>query len=240
MKNNGKYLEIKWQGRVGQGVMTAASILAEVLAMEGKYVQAFPGFNHEENAPFIRAYNRLSDSPIRFHSPVINTDITAIMDPSVILNANPGANGNGNPEADTPGEANADTGEKTCYIVNTSLQPQLIYEKLEAAGSIVYTLDAGTISREESGEPFANISLLTVLLHCIDWIPIEHFKQRLRELSAKRWGDRNSFNFASAQAKIIERSLREVRRFAGDDAAAKAGDAAMDMNKKTNTNTNTD
>ena len=40
----GKYLEIKWQGRPGQGVVTAAAVLAEVFAREGKYVQAFPEF----------------------------------------------------------------------------------------------------------------------------------------------------------------------------------------------------
>lgn len=37
-----KHREIKWQGRSGQGVVTAATVLAEVLAREGKYVQAFP------------------------------------------------------------------------------------------------------------------------------------------------------------------------------------------------------
>jgi 2-oxoacid:acceptor oxidoreductase gamma subunit (pyruvate/2-ketoisovalerate family) len=234
MKNNGKYLEIKWQGRAGQGVMTAASILAEVLVMEGRYVQAFPEFNHEENAPFVWAYNRLSDSPIRFHSPVINTDITAIMDPSVILNANLEANGNGNPGAGAIGEANAEPGVNARYIVNTSLHPRLIYEKLDAAGSIVYTVDADTISREEIGETFPNISLLAVLFHCIDWIPIEHFKERLRELSANRWRSRLNFNFASALSKIIERSLREVRKFTGADAAAKNSDANISTNKNTN------
>lgn len=230
MKNNGKYLEIKWQGRVGQGVMAAASILAEVLAMEGKYVQAFPGFNQEENAPFVRAYNRLSDSPIRLHSPLINIDIEAIMDPSVILNANLGANVNGNPAAGAIEEANADTGENVCYIVNTSLHPQLIHEKLDAAGSIVYTVNADVISSEEIGEPFPNISLLTVLFHCIDWIPIEHVKQRLQESLANRWRTNHNFNFASASSKIIERSLREVRKFPGSDTAIKTSD----------TNTNTD
>ena len=230
MKNNGKYLEIKWHGRVGQGVMTAASILAEVLAMEGKYVQAFPGFNHEENAPFVQAYNRLSDSPIRLHSPLINTDIAAIMDPSVILNANLGANVNGDAAEGAIEEVNANTGKNGCYIVNTSLHPQLIHEKLDAAGSIVYTVDADVITREEIGEPFPNISLLTVLFQCIDWLPIEHFKQRLRESLANRWRTNHNFNFASASSKIIERSLQEVQKFPGSDTTIKNSD----------TNTNTD
>ncbi|NIM17019.1 MAG: hypothetical protein GTO45_21990 [Candidatus Aminicenantes bacterium] len=230
MKNDGKYLEIKWHGRVGQGVMTAASILAEVLAMEGKYVQAFPEFNREQNAPFVQAYNRLSDSPIRLHSPLINTNITAIMDQSVILNANLEANANGNPAADAIEEANANTRENACYIVNTSLPPQLIHEKLAAAGSIVYTVDADTISREEIGEPFPNICLLTILIHCLDWIPIERFKQRIRELLSNRWKTNHNFNFASASSKIIERSLQEVQKFPGFDTTSKNSD----------TNTNTD
>lgn len=230
MKNNGKYLEIKWHGRVGQGVMTAASILAEVLAMEGKYVQAFPGFNREENAPFVQAYNRLSDSPIRLHSSLINTDIAAIMDPSVILNANLDANVNGNPAAGAIEEVDADTGKNVCYIVNTSLHPRLIHEKLDAAGSTVYTVDADVIAREEIGEPFPNISLLTVLFHFIDWIPIEHVKQQLRESVSNRWRTNHNFNFASASLKIIERSLQEVQEFPGSDTTFKTSD----------TNTNTD
>jgi len=36
-------IEIRWHGRAGQGVVTAAVTLADVLSSEeGKYVQAFP------------------------------------------------------------------------------------------------------------------------------------------------------------------------------------------------------
>jgi pyruvate ferredoxin oxidoreductase gamma subunit len=229
MKNDGKYLEIKWHGRIGQGVMTAASILAEVLAMEGKYVQAFPEFNHEENPPFVQAYNRLSDSPIRLHSPLVNSDIATFMDPSVILNANLDVNVNVSPATDAIDKVNANTRENVCFIVNTSLHPQLIHEKLDAADSIVYTVDADVITREEMGESFPNISLLAVLFHCIDWLPIEQFKQRLLESLSKLRRNNHNFNFASACSKIIERSLQELQIFPGSDTTIK--------NSDTNTNT---
>jgi hypothetical protein len=153
------------------------------------------------------------------------------MDPSVISNANLDANVNGNPAADAIEEENANTGENACYIVNTSLHPRLIHEKLDAAGSIVYTVDADTISREEIGEPFPNISLLAILFHCIDWIPIEHVKQRLPESLSNRWRTNHNLNFASASSKIIERSLREVQKYPGSDTTIKT---------TSDTNTNTD
>ena len=66
----GKYLEIKWQGLAGQGVVTAAALLAELLALEGKYVQALPEFAIQTQRISLSCYNRISDSPIKIHSQV--------------------------------------------------------------------------------------------------------------------------------------------------------------------------
>ena len=55
-----KFLEIKWQGKIGQGVSTAASTLAEMLIPEGKYVQTFPEYLPEERFADVIFFNRIS------------------------------------------------------------------------------------------------------------------------------------------------------------------------------------
>ena len=58
-------LEVRWHGRGGQGAKSASAILAEVLFEEGKHVQAFPEYGAERQGAPMRAYNRVSDTPIR-------------------------------------------------------------------------------------------------------------------------------------------------------------------------------
>jgi len=195
----GKYLEVKWHGRAGQGVITAASVLAEVLAMEGKYVQAFPEFSLGEKTPAAKAYNRLSDSPLRLHSAIENADVVIIMDPALILNT----------DSNSHSDAKKNAKENAFYIVNTPLSPEYIKEKLDVPASIVYTLDADTIAREEIGEAIPNIPIMAVLMNWINWIPLENFKQRLNEslIHTHRLGAERVL----ANIKSVDRGLKEVK-----------------------------
>jgi pyruvate ferredoxin oxidoreductase gamma subunit len=187
------YLEVKWYGRTGQGVLTTAAVLAEVLAMEGKYVQAVPDFNCDKNSAFFQAYNRLSDSPVKLHSAIAAADIIVIMDPALILNTN------------TDLKTNAK--ENAVYIVNTSAAPGLIKEKLAVRDNHIFTLDTDTIVREEIGNSnsIPNVPLMTVLIRWIDWISIETFKQRLQQsLSHLLTADRAAANIKSVDSVAEE------------------------------------
>ena len=188
-----KYFEVKWYGRTGQGVLTTAVVLAEVLAMEGKYVQAVPDFNSDKNSAFFQAYNRLSDSPVRLHSAIDAADIIVIMDPNLILNTN------------TDIKTNAK--ENAVYIVNTSAAPGLIKEKLAIREDHIFTLDPDNIVREEmgNGNSTPNVPLMTVLIRWIDWISIETFKQRLQQsLSHLLTADQLAANIKSVDSVAEE------------------------------------
>ena len=52
-------LEIRWHGRGGQGVKTAALLLADVAFFTGKYVQGFPEYGPERMGAPVTAYNRI-------------------------------------------------------------------------------------------------------------------------------------------------------------------------------------
>jgi pyruvate ferredoxin oxidoreductase gamma subunit len=191
------YLEVKWYGRTGEGVLTAAAVLAEVLALEGKYVQAVPDFNGDKNSAFFQAYNRLSDSPVKVHSAITAADIIVIIDPNLILNTN------------TDFKTNAK--EDAVYIVNTSAAPGLIKEKLAVRDNHIFTLDTNKIIREEmgNGNSILNVPLMTVLIRWIDWISIETFKKRLQQsLSYLLTADQ-----VAANLKSVDSAAEEFKKF---------------------------
>jgi pyruvate ferredoxin oxidoreductase gamma subunit len=191
-----KYLEIKWYGRTGDEVLTTAAVLAEVLAVEGNYVQTVPGYSSEKNCAFFQAYNRLSNSPVRVHSTITAADIIVIMDPGLVLN--------------TDIDIKTNAKENAVYIVNTSAPPGLIKEKLAVPADHIFTLDTGIITREESGNgnSIPNVPLMTVLIGWIDWISIETFKQRLRQSMSNLWTpDR-----AAARIRSVDRAAREFKK----------------------------
>ncbi|MFH0836321.1 MAG: 2-oxoacid:acceptor oxidoreductase family protein, partial [Candidatus Micrarchaeota archaeon] len=60
-------IEIRVQGRGGQGAVTAAQFLAEAAFFDGKYAQAFPFYGVERTGAPIQAFCRISDKRIRLH-----------------------------------------------------------------------------------------------------------------------------------------------------------------------------
>lgn len=188
-----KYLEIRWQGQAGQGVMTAAELLAEVLAQEGKYVQAFPEFITQKQGPSILAFNRLSDFPIKKHAGLIEADVVILMDARLLLNTGIKEN----------------TAKNASYIVNTFYTPDYIKEKLNLPDeNKIYTLDAETIVNEEIGLYLPNIPLMTVVLEINHLITMNNFRAQLKEILAHKF----SPEMAAANIRTVERALSELKR----------------------------
>jgi pyruvate ferredoxin oxidoreductase gamma subunit len=186
------YLEIKWYGRAGQGVASAATWLAEILAAEGKYVQAFPQFDVQKRSPSTYAYNRISHSPIKNRSSLNDCDIVILMDPSLVLDPKIGDN----------------TKEDAVYIINTHYNADYIKEKLAVSAGKIYTIDGDAVSKEEIGQPFPNIPMLTILFKAIDWLPLETIKQQLHPLLEARFLDKPEW--VTANLNTIQRTLDNV------------------------------
>lgn len=77
-------LEIKILSRGGQGGKTLALFFAELAALTGKFVQAFPEYGPERMGAPVQAFVRLSDSPITLHCAVRNPDIFVFLDATLI------------------------------------------------------------------------------------------------------------------------------------------------------------
>ena len=54
-------LEIRWHSRAGQGAVTGAKGLADVISTTGKHVQAFAFYGSAKRGASMTAYNRVSD-----------------------------------------------------------------------------------------------------------------------------------------------------------------------------------
>ena len=60
-------LEIRWHSRAGQGAVTGAKGLADVIAGTGKEVQAFATYGSAKRGATMAAFDRFDDSPILNH-----------------------------------------------------------------------------------------------------------------------------------------------------------------------------
>jgi pyruvate ferredoxin oxidoreductase alpha subunit len=80
--------EVRIHGRGGQGVVTAAELLAAAAFAEGWHAQAFPSFGSERTGAPVVAFCRISDQPIRTREPVMHPDALIIQDPTLLHQVN--------------------------------------------------------------------------------------------------------------------------------------------------------
>jgi pyruvate ferredoxin oxidoreductase gamma subunit len=79
--------QVRFHGRGGQGVVTAAELLAEAAFREGRHAQAFPSFGSERMGAPVMSFCRIADRPIRTHEPVTEPDALIIQDPTLLHQA---------------------------------------------------------------------------------------------------------------------------------------------------------
>jgi pyruvate ferredoxin oxidoreductase gamma subunit len=79
--------QVRFHGRGGQGVVTAAELLASAAFGEGRHAQAFPSFGSERMGAPVMSFCRIDDKPIRTHEPVTEPDALIIQDPTLLYHA---------------------------------------------------------------------------------------------------------------------------------------------------------
>ena len=79
--------QVRFHGRGGQGVVTAAELLAFAAFSEDRYAQAFPSFGSERMGAPVLSFCRIDDKPIRTHEPVSDPDALLIQDPTLLHHA---------------------------------------------------------------------------------------------------------------------------------------------------------
>ncbi len=77
-------IEIRFHGRGGQGTVVASKILADAIAKEGNYVQAYPEFGVERRGAPVFAFIRIDDKPIYDKSRIYKPDHVVVVDPTLV------------------------------------------------------------------------------------------------------------------------------------------------------------
>jgi len=141
--------EVRLHGRGGQGVVSAAQLIADAAVLEGKYVQAFPEFGAERSGAPIAAYARISNGPIEIHSFIRSPDVVVVVDRSMA------------------GVGGTTAGLKSggYFICNFDGSPQRLRSQLNLDSSVnVSALDATGIALKCIGKDFPNTPMLGALL----------------------------------------------------------------------------
>lgn len=179
-------LEIRWHGRAGQGVVTAAVTLADVLSSEkGIYVQAFPEFGAEKRGAPILAFNRISRKPIRTHSQVYYPDVVVVTDPSLL------------------GQADIAEGAKddAIFLLNTTFDIPLVRERVKLGTRKIYSLDAYAIARDELGRAIPNVPMVAALVKVLSLMDLDKFRENIKVSLSKK-----------LRAEVVEMNLKTISR----------------------------
>lgn len=157
-------LEIRWHSRAGQGAVTGAKGLADVVSTTGKHVQAFAFYGSAKRGAAMTAYNRVDDKVVMNHEKYMRPDYVLVIDPALVYVA----------------DITANEKESTVYIITTHMSTEeLIASQPKLEGKKVYTVDCIKISQETIGKAIPNTPMLGALMKVSGMYEMDFFKENM-------------------------------------------------------------
>jgi pyruvate ferredoxin oxidoreductase gamma subunit len=183
--------EIRWHGRGGQGVKTAAVMAAQVALEEGKFAQGFPEYGPERMGAPVQGYTRISDKVITIHCGVSEPDIVVVLDCTLASQI----------------DVTAGLEEDGVLILNTAEPPAAMRKKLGLKGGRIYTVDATQISIDEIGRPIPNTPMMGALVRVTELLSMETVKKDIEKKFMQKFGEK----VVQGNCSAIDRAYREVK-----------------------------
>lgn len=159
--------EIRWHGRGGQGVVTAAELFSVAAFLDGLTAQAFPSFGSERMGAPVVSFCRVSDRPIRVREPVIHPDAVLVIDATLLHQV----------------DLFSGLSDRGYVLINSRRAPDelgladLIGSR--PAGQVV-TVPATDLAREYLGRPLPNICLLGAFVALTGWVSRDSLETAVR------------------------------------------------------------
>lgn len=177
--------QIRVHGRGGQGVVTAAELIAIAAYNSGKYSQAFPNFGVERSGAPIQSYARISDSEIITHEQIYKPTVLIIQDASLI------------------GHVNIFDGhdKNTIIIINANKKD---YPNLKLKTKKIYFTPATETALEIFGKNIVNTIILGAFARYTGLISLESLEKAVKE-KFKDKGEEIIKKNISAIEKIYEK-----------------------------------
>lgn len=181
--------EIRIHGRGGQGAKTAATLLADAALEGGKYIQSFPEYGPERAGAPMKAFTRIADRPIRVHCGVLEPEVVAVIDPTLLDAV----------------DVTEGVDDKGILIVNTSDKAADVKKKLKFKGK-VFTVDATKIALDTLGRNLPNTPILGAILKATAVVELEALKENIRNKFLKKIGE----ELTNKNLEAVERAFEEV------------------------------
>jgi pyruvate ferredoxin oxidoreductase gamma subunit len=181
-----KLIEVRLHGRGGQGVVTAAELLAIAAFEDGKVAQAFPSFGSERMGAPVEAFVKIDEKEIRSRSQITNPDYIIVQDPTLL------------------GAVDVFRGLKDggLAIINTEKKPNEMNLQTKAK---VMTVPATDIATKIIGRPIPNTTLMGAFAGATNLIKLESIERCIKERFPGELGEKNA-KAARAAYDYVRRS----------------------------------
>ena len=184
-------LEIRWHSRAGQGAVTGAKGLADVISTTGKEVQAFAFYGSAKRGAAMTAYNRVDETPIMNHEKYMEPDFVFVIDPALVYTT----------------DVTMNAKEDTVFIITTHMSTEeLVASQPKLEGKKVYTLDCIKIAQETIGRAIPNTPMLGAFMKISEMYDIDFFKENMQRVLAKL-----PQKIVDANMLAIQRAYDEVK-----------------------------
>ncbi|UCB53570.1 MAG: pyruvate ferredoxin oxidoreductase subunit gamma [Candidatus Zixiibacteriota bacterium] len=181
--------EIRIHGRGGQGVVTAAELMAVAAFEDGKYAQAFPSFGSERMGAPVQSFVRIADHKVRSRSQIYEPDYLIVQDNTLI------------------GAIDVLAGLKDdgMVLVDTEKQPEELGLKTSAE---VRTIPATKIALEMIGRAVQNTTLMGAFSGITGLISVDAIIKSVKERFPGEVGEKNARAIQKAYdlMSVIDRS----------------------------------
>lgn len=185
--------QVRFHGRGGQGVVTAAEVLSIAAFAEGRHAQAFPSFGSERMGAPVVSFCRIDDLPIRTREPVMAPDALVIQDVTLLHQV----------------DLFAGLSSQGYVLVNTSQR----FDELEFGEFFdrfhrdrLLTCPATELALEQLGRPLPNVALLGAFAALTNEVTLDAIDSAIRQRFAGTSGERN---VAAARAAFRFVTLEE-------------------------------
>lgn len=179
-------IQVRFHGRGGQGVVTAADILAVAAFKEGYWTLSFPMFGAEKRGGPVVSYLRISESKIYDRDEIYEPDYVVVLDPTIL-------------------GKEVIEGLKGWLIAN---YPNNEKAKEKTGLDKVITLDATKIALDVLGRPITNTTMVGAFAGFTRIVKLETLKEIVYE-----WFEEKGEEIAKRNVEAVERAYREVEKY---------------------------
>jgi pyruvate ferredoxin oxidoreductase gamma subunit len=155
--------QVRIHGRGGQGVVTAAELIAIAAFYDGHVTQAFPSFGVERTGAPIEAFARIDDQPIRTREHIYHPDFLIIQDATLldVIDVAKGCN------------------PKTLAIINTTKQKSEL--KINLPQENIHIIDATAVALAEIGKNIVNTVILGAFAKTSGLISLQSLEKAIKQ-----------------------------------------------------------